>query len=400
MADADRPAGGDAHPDTQVVSAGRDPMAQHGVVNPPVYHASTILFPDAHAMRHPERVASAYGRRGTPGTFALEDAMLDLEGAEDGAACRMTPSGLAAVTLPLLAYTRAGAHVLVPDNAYDPTRIFCDGLLKTFGVETTYYDPLIGADIRGLFRPETAMLLMETPGSRTFEMSDVPAMTAVAKEHGITTALDNTWASPLFFKPFAHGVDVSIHAATKFIVGHSDALLGLVTARKSHAARLVRTQRQLGFAVGPDDVYLAQRGLRTLAVRMRQHMASGLAVAQWLQARPDVSRVLYPALPEDPGHALWARDFSGASGVFGFVLKGGEQARSDAFLNGMRLFGLGYSFGGYESLIVPTDVSDCRTVTPWQPEGSAFRVHIGLEDPRDLIADLERAFERFHAAGG
>ncbi len=385
--------------ETEIVTAGRQSLDHFGVVNPPVYHASTILYETADAVRNSMSQPVVYGRFGTPGTFALEDAMLALEGAEDGAVCKLVSSGLAAVTTACLAYTDAGGHLLVSDNVYEPTRSMAEGFLKRFGVAVDYFDPGIGAGIRDLVKDTTQAVIMEVPGSRTFDMTDVPAMVEALDGTGVTTMLDNTWASPYFFKPLRFGVHVSIQAATKFIVGHSDAMLGCITAVKDHAPRLNRTHAMLGQCAGPDDVYLTQRGLRTLAVRMDRHMENGLALARWLQSRGDVERVLYPALPDDPGHALWARDFTGASGVFGFALRSGSRAQADAFLEALELFGLGYSFGGYESLIVPTDVTSARTATQWRFGGPVFRIHTGLENVDDLIRDLEAGFEAFHKAG-
>lgn len=395
MADRPKPSP-PCHPDTVVTHAGLSPRAHFGVVNPPVFHASTILFENAEALRHPERAVTTYGRFGTPGTYALGQAMLELEEAEAGAICRLAPSGHAAVTEVLLSYCGAGGHMLMADGVYGPTRATADMLLKRFGVETTYYDPAVGAGIADFIRPNTQLIFLEVPASRTFEMMDVPAIARVAREKGVVTAIDNTWATPYFFKPLRHGVDVSNCAGTKFIAGHSDVLIGTVTANKAAAPALKRTHLHLGQCVGPDDVYLTQRGLRTLGVRMARHMESGLEVARWLAERDDVARVMHPALSGDPGHALWARDFTGACGVFAFEMRGGTEAQADALLDTVRLFGLGYSFGGFESLIIPSDVSAERTACPPSAQGPQFRLHIGLEDPRDLIADLGRALDAFH----
>jgi len=387
--------------ETKIVVAGRDPRGNHGIVNPPVYHASTILFPTVAAYENAgkareggERVIS-YGRRGTPTTFALEDVVAAIEG---GAGCALYPSGLAAIAATLLAFVKSGDHVLCVDTAYGPTRRTCETVLKRFGVSTTYYDPLIGGGIRDLIRKETRVVFVEAPGTQTFEMQDIPAMAAEAKKAGAVVMMDNTWASPLYFKPFEHGVDVSIQAGTKYIVGHSDAMLGTVTATAEHMGRVRAGHTEMGQAAAPDDCYLAQRGIRTLHVRLKQHWETGLKLASWLQTRPEVQRVLYPALPDDPGHKLWKRDFLGASGLFGVVLKPVAKAGVDAMLNGLELYGMGASWGGYESLILPTHPETNRTATTWAPGGPTLRIHAGLENADDLIDDLKQGFERMRRA--
>jgi len=385
--------------DTKIVSAGRDPKAHGGAVNPPVYHASTILFPTVADLenRHvpgPRRMQ--YGRRGTPTTWALEDALAEIEG---GAGCALYPSGLAAVTGALLAFLKAGDHLLMVDTVYYPTRVFCDGVLKRFGVETTYYDPHLGADVVKLMKPNTRVVYCEAPGSLTFEMQDIPATAQAAKSKGAITMIDNTWASPLFFKPLAHGIDISIHAGTKYIVGHSDAMLGACIANQATIATLRTAWNEIGYAVGPDDVYLAQRGLRTLGVRLRQHQVSGIAMANWFKARPEVARVLHPALPDDPGHKIWKRDFTGASGLFSIILKPCKEQAVAAMLDGLEYFGMGFSWGGYESLCVPSHPEKSRTATRWQAEGPILRFHIGLEDIEDLKADLDAGFARLRKVG-
>lgn len=387
-------------PDTLVAHAGLDPMAHHGIVNPPVYHASTVLFPSVAAMKASGRSLDGvrYGRIGTPTSQAFEKAVAALEG---GYGAVSAPSGLAAIATALTAFTRAGSHVLVTDSAYGPTRSFCDRVLTRFGVETEYYDPCIGADIARLVRPETAVVYLESPGSLTFEVQDVPAIVAASRavNPAVTVMIDNTWGTPLHFRPFDHGVDVSIHAATKYIVGHSDAMLGVVVARTREGYEAVKTTAYLtGTCAGPDDLYLGLRGLRTLAVRLRQHEAAGLEIARWLQARPEVARVLHPALPGDPGHALWRRDFTGACGLFGVVLKPCSMEAVAAMVDGMTLFGIGASWGGFESLITVQDLTRVRTATRPDLPGPLLRLHVGLEDPRDLIADLERSLARLAAA--
>jgi cystathionine beta-lyase len=379
-------------PETEVVTAGRNPLAHHGAVNPPVYHVSTLIHPTMESLEKRTQ-PYAYGRRGSPTLQALSDAINRLEG---GDGCVLAPSGLAAVTLALLSVLSSGDHVLVTDTAYGPTRTFCDKTLARFGVGTTYYDPTIGTGIADLMRPNTRAVFCESPGSLTFEVQDIPAIAEVAHKRGAVVIADNTWASPLFFDAFAHGVDINLHAATKYIVGHSDAMLGVVTANAATVKQLRDTHGNLGFCVGPDDVYLGQRGLRTLSVRLKQHQQTALALAQWLHGRKEVARVLYPALPEDPGHKLWKRDFTGASGLFGVVLKPTSRDALAQMLDHMELFGMGWSWGGYESLMVPTHPT--RTATKYATEGPLLRIHAGLEAADDLIADLEAGFARLNKA--
>jgi cystathionine beta-lyase len=388
-------------PATRVVTAGRRPEWTTGIVNPPVWRASTILFDDVAHLRS----ASArpndglyYGRRGTPTQWSLAAALTALE---PGAAGTMLyPSGVAAIASALMAVLKPGDEVLMADSVYDPTRGFCEKVLAPLGITTRYYDPLIGSEIAGLFTDATRAVFLESPGSLTFEVQDVPGIVAAAKARGLITLIDNTWATPLFFPAIAHGVDLAILACTKYIVGHSDAMLGSVTAAPGVWEQLRGTAHLFGQHVGPDDCALASRGLRTLAVRLRQHEAGGLAVARWLAGRPEVARVLHPALPDCPGHALWARDFSGASGLFTIVLNGGDDAARVAFIDALALFGIGYSWGGYESLALPIDPATRRSATRWQAEGPLVRIHVGLEEPADLIADLERGLARWRAARG
>jgi cystathionine beta-lyase len=383
------------HLDTLLAHAGGDPADRHGAVNPPVYRASTILFPTVAAYetsRDPSTRFDVvrYGQLGTPTTFALEQAIAALEG---GYRAMLLPSGLAAVTAALQAVLRQGDHLLMVDTAYASTRRFCDATLSRFGIETTYYDPLIGERIAGLIRPNTRAVFLESPGSMTFEVQDVPAIVRVAHATGLIVLMDNTWASPYCFRAMAHGVDISIQAATKYIGGHSDVMLGTVTTTEALYERVRSTVAELGFCASPDDAYLALRGLRTLGLRMERHGRSALRVAQWLETRGEVARVIYPALPSDPGHALWRRDFLGASGLFGVMLQTIPTPKVHAMLNALQLFGLGVSFGGFESLAIPMHPAESRSATPWTWTGPYVRLHIGLEDPDDLIADLTQAFE-------
>ncbi|MDB5690187.1 MAG: cystathionine beta-lyase [Sphingomonas bacterium] len=386
---------------TRLVEAGRRPEWTRGIVNPPVWRASTILFDSVAALRQASAAPDDglyYGRRGTPTQWSLTAALTELE---PGAAGTMLyPSGVAAVAGALLAILAPGDELLVPDTAYEPTRAMCRTILAPMGVTARFYDPLIGAGIAGLIGDRTRAIFLESPGSLTFEVQDVPAITAVARDRGIVTLLDNTWATPLLFPALAHGIDITILACTKYIVGHSDVMLGSVTAVPGLFERIRRTAQALGQYVSPDDAYLASRGLRTLGVRLRQHEEGGLAVARWLAEQPQVARVLHPALPGCPGHDIWARDFRGASGLFAFVLAGGDDAARTALIDGLDHFGIGFSWGGYESLALPIDPAGIRSATRWQAEGPAVRLHIGLEDPADLIADLARGLARFDLANG
>ena len=382
--------------DTRLVTAGRDPKSYHGFVNPPVYHASTVLYPSAEDfLAH--RARYQYGRRGTPTTEALENALAELEGPQC-AGVALVPSGLAAISTALLAVLRAGDHLLVTDSAYGPTRNFCEHILNRLGVTTTYYDPLAGAAIAGQFRDNTRAVYLEAPGSLSFEMQDVSAIARVAHDKGAFVLMDNTWATPLYFQPLEHGVDLAIQAGTKYIGGHSDVMLGTISANAATVTPLKSTVRYTGLHEAPDDVYLGLRGLRTLSVRLERHYRSGLEVARWLQQRPEVLRLLHPALPGDPGYAIWQRDFTGASGLFSMVLKPVPQKAVFAFLDTLELFGIGASWGGYESLAIPFDCAPLRTATRWQPGGPTVRFHIGLEAVEDLIADLERGFAALAAA--
>jgi cystathionine beta-lyase len=387
------------HTETKLVHAGRRSSQYHGVVNPPVLHASTILFDSLAELEKagastPGKVT--YGRHGTPTRFLLEEAVAELEGGY-GTLC--VSSGVSAITNAILAFVKPGDHILVTDSAYFPTRNLCNTFLKKFGVETEYYDPTLAGDIAGLIRDNTALVWCESPGSLTFEMQDIPAIAKAARARDVKVLLDNTWASPILCRPFELGVDVSVQAGTKYIVGHSDVMLGTITTATE--ADLLTIKKQIlisGDAVGPDDCYLAQRGLRTLAVRLKQHHESGLKVAKWLQTRSEVKRVLHPGLPDDPGHAIWKRDFTGASGLFSFVMEPVEKAQLANMVDHMELFGMGFSWGGFESLILPSDPTKIRTATNWDEDGQLIRLHVGLEDPDDLIADLEAGFERLKTA--
>lgn len=394
--DTDR-ALGDA---TRVVQAGRRKEWTGGIVNPPVWRASTILYDSIADLRanagRDTHHRLFYGRRGTPTQWSLADALTSLEpGAE---ATFLYPSGVAAIAAALLSVLSPGDELLLVDSAYDPTRGQAMQLLQRFGITTRFYDPLIGAGIAALIGPQTKAIFMESPGSLTFEVQDVPAIVAVAKRHGLVTLLDNTWATPLFFPAIEKGVDLTILAATKYVVGHSDVMLGSVTAAPGHYAKLREMSHLLGQVASPDDSWLGSRGLRTMAVRLAQHQRSALEIARWLQDRPEVADVLHPALPSCPGHATWARDFKGSSGLFAFVLNGGDEAARAALIDTLDLFGIGYSWGGFESLATPADPARIRTAAPRTYAGPLVRLQIGLEDPADLIADLDRGLAAFRAA--
>ena len=390
-ADGDRP----VDSTTRVVSAGRRKEWTQGIVNTPVWRASTILYDSVADLRG--RVSDThhrlfYGRRGTPTQWALADALTELEPGAEGTF--LYCSGVAAVSAALLSVLSPGDEVLISDSAYDPTRSLATGLLRRMGIATRFYDPLIGAGIADLIGEQTRAILMESPGSLTFEVQDVAAIVAAAKKRGVTTLIDNTWATPLLFPAIAHGVDLTILACTKYVVGHSDVMLGSVTAAPGHFARLCDTSFQLGQIASPDDCWLASRGLRTMAVRLKQHEASALKIARWLAEQPQVARVLHPALPDCPGHEFFVRDFKGASGLFSFVLNGGNDAARAALIDGLDLFGIGYSWGGFESLALPIDPARHRSVTRRDDAGPLVRLQIGLEDPDDLIADLARGLAR------
>ncbi|MEA2927771.1 MAG: cysteine-S-conjugate beta-lyase [Hyphomicrobiales bacterium] len=387
---------GPLDPATKLVTAGRDPWAQHGFVNTPIYRGSTVLYPNTEKFLKRD-ARYTYGTKGTPTTDSLETAWNELTGA---AGTVLLGSGLAAISLALLSCLRAGDHLLVADSIYRPTRNFCDTVLKRFGVQTTYYYPLLGADIAREFKPNTRAVFTEAPGSLTFEMQDIPAIADVAHARDAIVLMDNTWATPLFFSPHAHGVDLAIDAGTKYLSGASDLLLGLVSATERCWKDLRTTFDSTAFCAGPEDVFLALRGLRSMRVRLMHQQESGLAIARWLAERPEVARVLHPGLESDPGHAIWKRDFTGASSLFSIILKPMPDKAAHALINALRLFGIGASWGGFESLAIPFDCTPFRTATPWTPAGPAIRFHIGLEDIGDLIDDLERGFAALHQAAG
>jgi cysteine-S-conjugate beta-lyase len=386
-------------PETRLVHAGRDPEKNFGIVNPPIYRASTILYPTIAEFENRQArkyTGFYYGIHGTPTTFALTAALAELSGGHRSA---VTSSGLAAVTQALTAFLRRGDHLLIVDTVYGPTRAFCASVLARFGVDVTFYDPHVGAGIEGLLRPETRVVYAESPGSLTFEVQDVPAIARAAHAHGAVVMFDNTWATPLNFRAFEHGVDVEIQAATKYLAGHSDLLMGVITTRTEDLFRAVKDGIDaFGDCVSPDLCYETLRGLRTLAVRLRRHERAALDVAQWLARRPEVARVLHPGLPDDPGHALWTRDFAGASSLFGVLLRTNSDRAVAAMLEGFRLFKIGASFGGFESLVLPARPAENRTVRLWREAGILLRLHVGLEDVEDLIADLQAGFDRLNAA--
>jgi cystathionine beta-lyase len=375
---------------TRLVYAGRDPSEQHGFVNTPIYRGSTVLYPTTDDLLH-RRGRYSYGTKGTPTTEALEKAWTEITGA---AGTVLAPSGLAAVTVALLSCLKAGDHLLMTDSVYLPTRHFCNGVLKKFGVETTYFDPLIGAGIESLIRPNTAAVFTEAPGSQSFEMQDIPAIAEVAHRHGAVVLMDNTWATPLLFPPHERGVDIAIEAGTKYLSGGSDLLLGMVSANERCFKALRATYDDFAMCPGPEDVFLGLRGLRTMALRLREHEKQALDMARWLAARPEVAQVLHPALESYKGHEIWKRDFKGSSGLFSIILKPCSDKALAAMLDGLTLFGMGYSWGGFESLVIPFNCATYRTATKWEPGGHALRFHIGLEDTGDLKRDLDAGFAR------
>ncbi|MFA0553772.1 cystathionine beta-lyase [Vibrio lentus] len=386
---------------TKLITAGRDKKWTNGVVNPPVQRASTVVFNTVEEKRkatvNRANKTLFYGRRGTTTHFAFQDAMVEVEG---GAGCALYPCGTAAISNAILSFVETGDHILMVDTCYEPTRDFCDTIMKKMGVETTYYEPTIGEGIRDLIKPNTKVLFTESPGSVTMEVQDVPTLARIAHEHDIIVMLDNTWAAGVNFSPFDFGVDISIQAATKYIVGHSDVMLGTAVANEKCWDQLREQSYLMGQCVSPDDAYLALRGIRTLDVRLRQHAESSLKVAKWLETRPEVDHIRHPALESCPGHEFFKRDFTGGNGLFSFVLKNSNPKATTALLDGMTHFSMGYSWGGFESLILanePSSFNSLRTVANPNFEGTLIRVHIGLEDVDDLIADLEAGLERYNA---
>jgi cystathionine beta-lyase len=370
------------------------------MVNSPVYHGSTVIYPTLEELElsrldHDAKGKVVYGRLGSPSTFALENAMADLE---NGFGSISVSSGLAAVTTSILAFAGSGDHVLMVDTVYGPTRAFCDSFLRKIGVDVTYYDPLVGEKIEPMIKSNTKLIFMESPGSITFEIQDVPKIVSIASKFGITTALDNSWATPLFYKPLDFGVNLSVTAATKYIVGHADAMLGLITTDEKCFYMVKKCRDLLGQSLAPDDVYLGTRGMRTLAVRARQHQDQALALAEWLSGHDEVMEVLHPAFANCPGHAIWARDFKGSTGLFSFIIKPRSRKALANMLDHMKLFSMGFSWGGFESLIVPQNPEKSRTATSWEKQGQVIRVHVGLEDIEDLISDMESGLRRYAAA--
>ncbi len=379
---------------TRLTHLGRN--GHHGFVNPPVERGSTVLFPGIAALKEATGTPKAYGRYGSATSWALQEALCELEG---GHKTLLAPSGLAAITTTLLAITKPGDHLLVADSVYGPTRSFCDRVLQRQGVSTTYYDPLVGGGIAAQLRPETVAIYAESPGSLSFEMQDLPGLAQAAHARGALLVADNTWLTPLYSRAFEHGVDISVHAGTKYIGGHSDVLLGVITCNARAYPQVQAMHHDLGLAYSPDDAYLALRGLRTLGLRLQRHVETANRLTDWLAARPEVRRVIYPARPGDEGHALWTKNHGGACGLFAIELLDYSRAAVQAMVDGLRYFGMGYSWGGFESLVLSIDPAPTRRARAWPASGPVLRLHVGLEAPEDLIADLEAGFARLAAAG-
>lgn len=386
--------------DTKFIHAGRDPKWTSKTVSPPVYHASTIIHDSVadlnDAIKNISNNSMFYGRRGTPTHFAFREAMVELEG---GFGCLVYPSGLAAINAALMTYLSAGDHLLMVDNVYGPTRTLCDTVLKRMGIEITYYDPLIGDDISSLIKENTKVIFTESPGSVTMEIQNIPAISKIAHEKDIIVMLDNTYGNLINFDPYNHGVDISIQAATKYIVGHSDAMLGTITTREKYWKRLYHQSYAMGYTAGPDDIDRAMRGLRTLRTRLNQHEKSALKVAKWLEDQDVVDKILHPAFSSCPGHDNWKRDFNGSNGLFSFTFNTGNDRAITALLDNLKLFKMGYSWGGFESLVMSFyDLKNDRSLNLWDDYGPLVRLHVGLEDADDLIADLDQGLKHFRSA--
>lgn len=381
--------------DTKLVHSGRAPEDYYGVVNPPVVHTSTILYPSLAAYENPDHVFR-YAPYGTPLSRHFTNAMAELEGGFDAVA---TPCGLSAVTTTLFALLKSGDHLLASDALYPPSRDFMRNVLPRMGVQVTFYDPLIGSGIAKLIQKNTKVIYMESPGSATFEIMDVKAITKVAKKNKIASVLDNSWSGGMVFKPIEHGVNYAVQSATKYVGGHSDLTLGVIVADTKENFKIIKNMAKgLGVCPGSDELYLALRGLRTIKIRMRQNEENALKVAKFLQGRKEVSKVYHPALPKDANHKMWKRDFSGGNGLISLLLKPSSKAAVRAFVDSLELFPVGSSWGGYESLLQPQYLKNYREAKPWTKEGFLLRLHVGLEDPADLIADLEQAFVKFSAS--
>ena len=383
-------------PETVLTHGGRDPSDHFGFVNTPVFRGSTVLFPDLDTIENRTQ-PFGYGRTGNPSTATVEQVITELEGA---AGTRLAPSGLSAIATALMAVAGAGDDILVTDSVYEPTRNFCETVFKRMGVTTRYYDPRIGAGISELIAPHTKAVFTESPGSLTFEIQDLPAIAEAAHAAGAKVLFDNSWATPLYHHPLALGADIVIHAGTKMFVGHSDAMSGTISANEESFPAIADTVRATGVCAAPDDAYLIARGLRTLSVRMAEHRRRALDIATWLVGQPGVVSVLHPALPDHPDHRLFTRDFSGSGSLFGVLLEPAPREAVAALVDNMRLFGMGYSWGGYESLILPAKPARIRTAVPWTTQGNLIRLHIGFEDVDDLKADLADGLSRYRAAAG